>query len=170
MEIPGREPYVSATRELLRESGCTVLKWRTNNTGIAWTRSPDWWIEAPEPRGPASYVVVAHEVAHQMLHRDRSGLPRWRQEVEAWEWALATFDRFGLPGEDVARASGEKSVRYAYRKALLRGADPAAMVVEARDELGGWAADLLVNEIAEVAHRLGSWYERVGDARQARVR
>jgi hypothetical protein len=63
-----------------------------------------------------------------------------------------------------------KSVRYAYRKALLRGADPAKMVVEARDELGGWAADLLVNEIAEVAHRLGSWYERVDEVRQTRVR
>ena len=38
------------------------------------------------------YEVIAHEVAHQLFHRQGS-LPRNAEEVEAWEFALACFEQ-----------------------------------------------------------------------------
>lgn len=117
----GREPYLSAAATLLRESGCVVVKWRTAMTGVAYTRRPDWEIEVPEPRGPVSYGVLAHEVAHQELHRpDRRSrkLRRWQEELEAWEWAHTTFERFDLPGIEKSRADARDHLRGAAGKAL----------------------------------------------------
>lgn len=111
--------YEEAANALLRETGCTVRKWRKNNTGTAYTKSADWGIEAPRPREPISFVVFAHEVGHQDMHRHNSA-PRWLEEIEAWEYALAQFDRFELDGRDKAEAQGAASLRYAAHKASLR--------------------------------------------------
>ena len=111
--------YEEAARVLLRESGCTVRKWRKANTGTAYTASADWGIETPRPRGQASFAVLAHEVGHQMLHRHNSK-QRWLEEVEAWEYALAQFDRFGLAGREKAEATASRCLGYAVTKALRR--------------------------------------------------
>jgi hypothetical protein len=94
--------FEEAGAALLAETGCTVRKWRTKTTGVAYTNADDWGIEAPRPRGALSFATFAHEVAHQVLHR-RNSKPRWLEEIEAWEWALAQFDRFDLPGVLVAQ-------------------------------------------------------------------
>lgn len=112
-------PYERAADELLRESGCVVRRWRSSTTGVAFTREEDWGIEAPEPRGPVSFATFAHEIAHQVLHR-RNSAPRWLEEIEAWEYALAQFERFELRGVERARADAVKCLLYAARKASRR--------------------------------------------------
>lgn len=145
--VRGRDPYLSAAIELLTESGCAVKKWRKSNTGVAYTRSPDWEIEVPEPRGPSSYSTLAHEIGHQELHRpDRGGgrALRWVEEVEAEEWALATFDRFELPGIEQARDHVAKHLAAVARRTLARtckadGRDALAAEMAAR--FPAWALD-----------------------------
>lgn len=114
-----RNPYEVAADTLLRETGCTVRKWRKNSTGTAYTKSDDWGIEVPHPRGPISFATFAHEVGHQVLHRFNSA-PRWLEEIEAWEYALAQFDRLGLDGRDKAQADAAKSIVWACVKASKR--------------------------------------------------
>jgi hypothetical protein len=122
-EMLGREPYLSAARTLLDETGCVVAKWRTATTGHARTTDPDWKIESPEPRGPVSWATLAHEVGHQMLHRKDTGRasgPRWLKELEAWEYAIEQFRRFDLPGFDQAVADAAACIEYSAGKALRR--------------------------------------------------
>jgi hypothetical protein len=119
--VNGREPYLSAAETLLRESGCTVTRWRSTSSGAADIYSDAWEIEVPEPRGPVSYAIFAHEVGHQMLHRrPRAKKRRWVEELEAWEFALDTFERFSLPGIEAARADAAKSMSWACSKGLRR--------------------------------------------------
>ena len=116
---------------LLRQSGCTVGRVRRNMTGLAYTGSDDWRIEAPDPRGPVSFGVFAHEIAHHMLHRG-SSKPRWLEEIEAWEWALEQFDRFALPGRENAERHAVRSLEYAARKAERRAKPETAERMRAR--------------------------------------
>lgn len=137
------DPYVLAGRELLADTGCTVARWRTTMSGSADVASPCWAIEAPRPRGPISFGVFAHEVAHQVLHRSTSK-PRWQQEVEAEEWALAQFDRLGLPGRDRYEAHAAAHVARAFDKALRRHASSPArrggLAARIRVTCPGWWA------------------------------
>ena len=130
-------PYEQAARVLLSESGCTVRKWRTKNTGAAWTSADDWGIETPRPRGHASFAVLAHEVGHQMLHRHNGNKQRWLEEVEAWEYALAQFDRFDLPGREKVVDTARRSIRYAAAKAVRRRCSDATAATM-RERLTGW--------------------------------
>jgi len=100
-----------------------VRKYRSSMTGNAHTHSDEWWIEVPEPRGPISFGVFAHEVAHQLLHRGRARVA-WRNEIEAWEFALACFDKFGLAGVERSRADAARHLRYVAQKSS-RSAKPA---------------------------------------------
>lgn len=131
--------YQDAADTLLRETGCTVRKWRKNNTGTAYTKSEDWGIEAPMPRGPISFATFAHEVGHQDLHRFNSA-PRWLEEVEAWEYALAQFERFGLDGIDKARADAARSIVWACVKASKRCSPASASRILAR--CPDWVGDI----------------------------
>ena len=121
--------YEQAGEALLRESGCTVRKWRTKNTGRAYTRAADWGIEAPRPRGPVSFATFAHEVAHQMLHRSNGSYPRWLEEVEAWEWALEQFDRFSLNGVDRARLDAARHLSWTATKRLRNSSTSSETIV-----------------------------------------
>jgi hypothetical protein len=133
-------PFEIAGKALLLESGCTVRKWRGANTGRAFTRAADWGIEAPDPRGPISFGVFAHEVGHQMLHRHGSR-PRWLEELEAWEYALAQFERFNLPGKERSQADAAKSLVYAAAKADRRGSPETARKILDRFPEWVWEAD-----------------------------
>lgn len=110
--------YELAAAALLAQSGCTVSKYRSSNTGAAFTFGDEWDIEVPHPRGPVSFGVFAHEVGHQLLHRHNGGYPRWLEEIEAWEFALDCFRRFELPGVERCRADAAKALVYAAVKAL----------------------------------------------------
>ncbi len=86
-------------------------------------------IEAPRPKTASSFAVFAHEIGHQQLHGDNGSVPRWREEVEAWDFALEQFTRFGLKGRNKQRKVATKSIGYAFGKAVRRGADPEAIRV-----------------------------------------
>jgi hypothetical protein len=133
-------PYERAGQALLDESGCVVRTYRTSMNGRAFTRSDDWGIEVPHPHGPISFGVFAHEVGHQMLHRHGSR-PRWLEELEAWEYALFQFPRFGLAGHDRARDSAAKSLVYAAVKANRRGNAETAQRILDRFPVWVWYAD-----------------------------
>jgi len=126
-------PYARAADVLIRESGVVIRRWRSGNTGTAATSDKDWEIEAPQPRGPVSFGVFAHEVAHQTLHR-RNSKPRWREEVEAEEWALAQFDRFDLAGRE----------RYERHAALHVGRTFLKAIRRSRRERGALAREILI--------------------------
>lgn len=136
----GREPYLTAAATILRESGCEVRKWRTRATGLADVQSPEWYIEVPEPRGPVSYATLAHEVAHQLLHRSRNR-PRWQEELEAWLWSLATFERFELPGIEQARADAARCLAGAAGKALRRTRNRQALANRIVAAYPDWVLD-----------------------------
>lgn len=137
----GREPFLSAAGVLLRESGCTVRKWNKKPVGRAYTREDDWGIEVPEPRGPISFGTFAHEIGHQLLHRFNSD-PRWLEEVEAWEYALAQFERFDLPGVEECRRDAGLSLVYAAAKAERRSNDPRALMAQIRERYPEWVWEL----------------------------
>lgn len=119
--VEGREPWVSAARSLLSEHELVVRKWRSNSSGRAYWIGRE--IEAPRPTGYKSFAVLAHEVAHKVLEHGGSG-PRWKQEVEAWDWALEQFTALGLPGRRKVTRWITPRVAYAFGKAVRRGADP----------------------------------------------
>lgn len=135
-------PYEDAAAVLLRESGCTVRKYRTSNTGAAYTNDKDWGIAAPRPRGPISFGVFAHEVGHQMLHRGNGSYPRWLEEMEAWEFALAQFDRFKLAGKEKSRLDAAESLVYAAHKANRRATPETAQAILDRYPAWVWAGDV----------------------------
>lgn len=141
----GREPYLSAAVALIAESGCTVRKWRRGTSGVAYTASEDWGIEVPEPRGPVSFATFAHEVGHQLLHRRNGDASRWLEECEAWEFALAQFDRFELPGKIKAQNDAATSLARAAAKAIRRSNRRDMLVAEIRARYPAW---VVIEEIA----------------------
>lgn len=113
--------WQQAANQLIKESGVTVRKWRNTNSGVAYTGAKDWGIEAPVPKGPVTFCTFAHEVAHQLFHRKNGKTPRWIEEVEAWEYALASLKRFELPGHDRALRATVREIDYVFGKAVRRG-------------------------------------------------
>lgn len=133
----GRPPWAAAAERLIRDSGCCVLQWRKRNSGMALTDSDWWYIEVPPPRGPVSFGTFAHEVGHQLLHRT-GRRPRWLEEVEAWEYALGQWPRFGLPGYATAQADAAASLAYAAAKAIKRSNAPIALAAKIRVRYPAW--------------------------------
>ena len=116
-----------AVDQLIKETGVTVRRWRKSRSGVAYTGSDDWGIEIPDPKGPVSFCIAAHEIGHQIKHR-RNGTPRWIEEVEAWEYALAMLERFGLPDEaGRAMKRATRSLDYSFGKAFRRGVSNATI-------------------------------------------
>jgi len=144
---------------LVRESGVTVRKTRKRSSGVAMTASDDWGIEAPAPRGAIGFGVFAHEVGHQVLHRGNSK-PRWLEEIEAWEYALAQFERFELRGVEQARARAARSLRYAAGKAARRCSPATAQAIV--DRLPAWVLvyddprDAVTTDVFELLVKAGA--------------
>jgi hypothetical protein len=115
-----RALYEAAAIRLLNESGCTVRKYHDRLTGKAYTHATDWGIVVPHPTTARRFATFAHEIGHQMLHRAGNSKPRWLEEWEAWDYAFRQFDRFNLPGLEIARDNAAPSLRYAARKAERR--------------------------------------------------
>ncbi|CAN5359447.1 MAG: hypothetical protein H0V47_11305 [Chloroflexia bacterium] len=115
-DIEGR--YAQEALALIRQYGVRVCHWRANMTGIAWIGHPDRPIEAPHPKSPMSFAILAHEVGHQALGRVK---PRWREEQLAWHFALDAMGRHAVPVTDGVRERYAASMRYALAKARRRG-------------------------------------------------
>lgn len=115
-EIEGR--YRDAALALLAAHQIRVCHWRSNMTGIAWVGHPRRPIEAPHPRSPLSFAILAHEVGHHALGKLR---PRWREEQLAWEFALEQMRRYQVPVTERVTERYAASMRYALSKALRRG-------------------------------------------------
>ena len=113
--------WQQAVDQLVQESGVTIRRWRNTNSGVAYTGAKDWGVEIPVPKGPVTFCTAAHEIGHQMLHRNNGKTPRWVEEVEAWEYALNALDRFQLPGYERALKSATKAIRHSFNKARRRG-------------------------------------------------
>lgn len=127
LPLEGKEPFLSAAQTLLDETGCEIKRYRKASTGVAYTKSPEWWIVVPRPTTPERFGVFAHEVGHQVLHRFNSA-PRWLEEIEAWEYAEQQVARFELPPIDPRRI--ERCVDYALSKAIRRSSDPEALLAK----------------------------------------
>lgn len=129
--IEGR--YAAQALHLLREHNVTVCHWRSSMTGIAWLGHPDRVIEAPHPKSPMSFAVLAHEVGHHALGRMR---PRWHEEQQAWLFAFNAMEAHDIPLTDNVVERYHGAMRYALAKALRRGLKeiPAAMVEFLTDE------------------------------------
>lgn len=116
--------YADEASILLRENGVWVTKWRTTNSGIAYNlkrgTSGPRLIEAPSPTNPSRLGIISHEIAHHVLGHTATGAnkPRWLEEQEAWEWAVAVGDQIGVP---VPHILVRLSLEYALKKAILRG-------------------------------------------------
>lgn len=113
--------WQKAVDVLIKESGVTVRRWRNSRSGVAYCGADDWGIEIPVPKGPVSFAIGAHEIGHQLKHRKNGKTPRWIEEVEAWEYALAMLERFGLPGYEKALKRATRDIDYAFGKAFRRG-------------------------------------------------
>lgn len=145
LRLEGAEPYLSAAVTILAESGCTILAYRANLEGIAWTNDPDWSIEAPRPTTAKRFGVFAHEVGHQLRHRQTSK-PRWVRELEAWQYAIDTHKRFGLPDIDGVIELARKRMPYAFGKALRRTNRPHELAAEMHTALPLWLAGFSVSK------------------------
>jgi hypothetical protein len=77
-------------------------------------------------------------VGHQLLHRFNSKA-RWLEELEAWEYALDQFDRFGLEGKEKARADAAKCLVWAAHKAERRCSPETAQEILDRYPDWVWA-------------------------------
>jgi hypothetical protein len=124
LPLEGTDPWKTAAAGLLKLSGCEIVNYRTSMRGVAWTkhRSGRWWIAVPRPKSWTSYAVFAHEVGHQMLHRGNGKYPRWREEIEAWRWAL---DHWGdLPHYAKAHEHARSCIGYTMWKGIRTQKDP----------------------------------------------
>lgn len=140
-------PYELAAAALLAASGIGVERYRTGNTGVARVVDGKRVIQTPRARGPVSFGVLAHEIGHHALgHVGSNRLPRWVEEVEAWEFALAAVQKFGLGGYDRVYADALKSIGYAFSKALRRGVAPDTI----RDRFPAWWNDVLRAELHDL--------------------
>jgi hypothetical protein len=135
--IEGR--YAAEAQSLLRRHGVCVCHWRSNMTGIAWIGHPARAIEAPHPKSPMSFAVLAHEVGHQSLGKIR---PRWREEQLAWQFAMHAMQSHDIPVTENVLERYSESMRYALAKAMRRGLKhiPPELVpfltAEERNQLG----------------------------------
>lgn len=64
------------------------IRWSNGSRGRAWRR--DRRVVLPPVRGEMSYLLALHEIGHIIGENPRLKLD---QEVAAWEWALAHYDR-----------------------------------------------------------------------------
>lgn len=113
LALKGQEPYLTAALTLLNESGCAICKYRTSATGLAYTGSKGWLIVVPTQTTLRRFMVLAHEVGHQELHRPERRerkVQRWQEEFEADAFALDAADRLGLLGDDLARTAANEIV------------------------------------------------------------
>lgn len=112
--------YEAIGQAILSEYGITVRKWRTDMSGVAWHHCRD--IECPRPRSPLSLAVLAHEVGHHELgHTDGNRQPRWREEYDAWQFAIATLRARAITPDKRTKEHMAHSLAYALAKALNRG-------------------------------------------------
>jgi hypothetical protein len=143
--------FWAAAVHLLRRTDCVVYRWLPHPkqgtgwrgervTGVAYVTSEDRALFVPEPLDPWSFGVVAHEVAHQVLHRKRRRMPVWQRELEADEYALNRFDEFGLPGAEEFRRSVTEHLERCFQRALDRGARIESIL----DGAEGWVTERLV--------------------------
>lgn len=118
--VEGSGIWADAAQALIDETGCEIVKWRSGLHGVSLTYKRE--IEVPRPKSAKSFAVFAHEIGHQQLHFENSRkYPRWREEVEAWEFALEQFTRFGLKGRRVLRPWVRRFVHRAFYRATQRG-------------------------------------------------
>lgn len=117
-------PYERAGYVLLGRHHIKVHKWRSSNSGLAYTNAGRNEIESPRPRGPISFGVLAHEIGHIVLHQFNGKYPRWREEVEAWEFALKALADANLKGYERLETHARGCLHHNFNRAVCRGVAP----------------------------------------------
>lgn len=149
--IEGSGPYADAARSLLAEHDVIVWKWRSGSSGVAYTSTETKRvIECPKPTGAVSFGILAHEVGHQVLHRGNGSYPRWREEIEAEQFALDAFDRLDVPNRQRYLKNASKHVARATTRVLDRRPS-LATIEEIQGALPGWLRDSDRSQILDAA-------------------
>lgn len=117
--------YEEITRQMLKEQGVRVRKWRSSMSGVAWQVSyqdgtMSKLIESPKPKGPMSAAVFLHEIGHHAIGFG-TYKPRCLEEYYAWKYSIEKMEELGLNVTDRVHARMRDSLEYAVAKALRRG-------------------------------------------------
>lgn len=120
-----QERYERVVRELCKQHGLRVRRWRKSMSGIAWCveytdGTLGRFIEAPRPKSPLSMSIFLHEVGHHAIGFNRYK-PRCLEEYHAWRWSLEAMERHGLEVTEHVRRRMALSLWYAVDKARRRG-------------------------------------------------
>ena len=120
-----QERYDELVREMKREYGLRVRKWRSSSSGCAWIvtygdGTVSRLIESPYPRGPMSCAIFLHEVGHHAIGFG-TYRPRCLEEYHAWKWSLDTMRARGLNVTAAVERRMAESLHYAIIKARRRG-------------------------------------------------
>ena len=107
--------YELAGNELLKQYNISIKTVRQSMSGVAYIE--DRVISAPAPKRPLSFAIFAHEVGH--IANGRLS-PRWRSELQAWEFSLGCFRRFNLAISKEVKQRMRYSMAFALAKALNR--------------------------------------------------
>ncbi len=117
--------YEEITRQMLKEQGVRVRKWRSSMSGVAWQvtyqdGTMSKLIESPKPKGPMSAAVFLHEIGHHAIGFG-TYKPRCLEEYYAWKYSIEKMEELGLNVTDRVHARMRDSLEYAVAKALRRG-------------------------------------------------
>ncbi|MBO6514419.1 MAG: hypothetical protein JJ974_10685 [Phycisphaerales bacterium] len=122
---PMQVRYEEITRQMLKEHGVRVRKWRSSMSGVAWQvtyqdGTMSKLIESPKPKGPMSAAVFLHEIGHHAIGFG-TYKPRCLEEYYAWKFSIEKMEELGLNVTDRVRMRMHESLEYAVTKALRRG-------------------------------------------------
>jgi len=107
--------YELAGDELLERHDVKVMTVRASMSGVAYIE--DRIISAPKPIKPLHFAIFAHEVGH--IANGHVKL-RWKEELEAWSFAIAQFKVFGFRIPKEVKQRMNHSLSFALAKALNR--------------------------------------------------
>ena len=117
--------FAAIVRDMKREHGLRVKRWRRNMSGCAWRvyhadgRTVNW-VESPYPKTPISLAIFLHEVGHHVIGFDRYK-KRCEEEYHVWVWAIEQMKRLGVKPDARVWRRFDLSMQYAVDKAMRRG-------------------------------------------------
>lgn len=114
-----REEYSRAAARLLADYQVEWIVYEDFD-GLAFPR--DNQVVAHRVIDGKTFLMLAHEIGHCVLHyRSR---PRWREELEAWDWAVGVCKIYGVPVTHGMRRFMFLRLEAQFRRSASAGATP----------------------------------------------